>query len=138
MKKIPRLEITHHILCMVENKEKDKELFIDSYELANHLGVNQDKVRNTLSGLRKILITFIPVKKKGQKGIYVLYDETIPTHQKLLEQYVRYNINQVKTMYFNDIVKYLPIIKDEKLKNEIGQMYLTFDGEENGKPKNND
>lgn len=131
MKKIPRSEITSRILSMVENKEKDKELFIDSYELANHLGVNQDKVRNTLSGLRKILITFIPVKKKGQKGIYVLYDETIPTHQKLLEQYVRYNINQVKTMYFNDIVKYLPIIKDEKLKNEIGQMYLTFDGENN-------
>lgn len=129
MKKIPRLEITNHILRIVDNKDNDKELFIDSYELANHLGVSQDKVRNALSGLRKILVTFIPVKKKGQKGIYVLYDETIPTHQKLLEQYVRYNINQVKTMYFNDIVKYLPIIKDEKLKNEIGQMYLTFDGE---------
>lgn len=129
MKKIPRSEITNHILRIVDNKDNDKELFIDSYELANHLGVSQDKVRNALSGLRKILITFIPVKKKGQKGIYVLYDETIPTHQKLLEQYVRYNINQVKTMYFNDIVKYLPIIKDEKLKNEIGQMYLTFDGE---------
>lgn len=129
MKKIPRSEITNHILRIVDNKDNDKELFIDSYELANHLGVSQDKVRNTLSGLRKILVTFIPVKKKGQKGIYVLYDGQIPTHQKLLEQYVRYNINQVKTMYFNDIVKFLPIIKDEKLKNEIGQMYLTFDGE---------
>lgn len=133
MKKIPRSEITNHILRIVDSKDNDKELFIDSYELANHLGVSQDKVRNALSGLRKILITFIPVKKKGQKGIYVLYDGQIPTHQKLLEQYVRYNINQVKTMYFNDIVKYLPIIKDEKLKNEIGQMYLTFDGENNGK-----
>ena len=133
MKKISRSVIVDGILKFVERKEEGKELYLDSYELADWFGVNQDKVRNALSGLRHNLITFIPIKQKNKKGIYVLYDENNPKHHKLLEQYVRYNINQVKTMYFNNIVKYLPIIKDEKLKGEIGQMYFAFDKEnENG------
>ena len=131
MKRVPRENIRAAILEIIRFRDKNEELILDSFALANRLNVHQDKVRNELSRLRKQLIAFLPVKKKGQKGIYVLFDENNPKHHKLLNGYVRYNLNQVKTMYFNDIVKYLPILKDDKLKTEIGQMYFALGGDKN-------
>lgn len=61
----------------------------------------------------------------------MLVNEDNPKHQEYLKRYLEVNIKHIKTMYFNDVVKYLPIVKDEKLKKEIGQMYLAL-GETDG------
>ena len=122
MKRVAKNEITNAVLLLIEKRDKTKDLIVDSFELADQLGVNQDKVRKVFSELRRILIPFLAIKKKGHKGLYLYYEPDNPKHHPYLNRYIRMNINQVKTMYVNDIVKYLPIIKDEKLKNEIGQM----------------
>ena len=129
--KIPQDRITNTILEIVRFRAKDKELILDSYALASKFGVDQKRIRDVFSILRKRLISFLPIKKQGRKGLYVLFEEDNPKHQELLSKYVRSNLKHMRTMYFNDVVKYLPIIKDEKLKTDIGQMYLALKGENN-------
>ena len=129
--KIPQDRITNTILEIVRFRDKDKELILDSYALASKFGVDQKRIRDVFSILRKRLISFLPIKKQGRKGLYVLFEEDNPKHQELLSKYVRSNLKHMRTMYFNDVVKYLPIIKDEKLKTDIGQMYLALKGENN-------
>ena len=124
----PQKRILNEILEIVQFRNTSKELLIDSYAIASKLGVEQRQIRRAMSNLRKRLITFLPTHS-NVKGEYVLFDENNPTHQELLSKYVQTNIKHMRTMYFNDVVKYLPIIKDEKLKTEIGQMYLALKGE---------
>ena len=126
---VPQDRITNTILEIVRFRDKDKELILDSYALASKFGVDQKRIRDVFSILRKRLISFLPIKKQGKKGLYVLFEEDNPKHQELLSKYVRSNLKHMRTMYFNDVVKYLPIIKDEKLKTDIGQMYLALKGE---------
>lgn len=128
---VPQDRITNTILEIVRFRDKDKELILDSYALASKFGVDQKRVRDVFSILRKRLISFLPIKKQGHKGLYVLFEEDNPKHQELLSKYVRSNLKHMRTMYFNDVVKYLPIIKEESLKTEIGQMYLALKGEPN-------
>ena len=128
---VPQDRITNTILEIVRFRDKDKELILDSYALASKFGVDQKRIRDVFSILRKRLISFLPIKKQGKKGLYVLFEEDNPKHQELLSKYVRSNLKHMRTMYFNDVVKYLPIIKDEKLKTDIGQMYLALKGETN-------
>lgn len=130
MLRVPHERIDNTILEIIRFRDKDKELILDSYVLAGKLNVAQSKIRGSFSRLRKRLIPIVPMQKKGQKGLYVLVDEDNPKHQEYLKRYLEVNIKHIKTMYFNDVVKYLPIVKDEKLKKEIGQMYLAF-GETN-------
>lgn len=131
MLRIPHERIDNTILEIIRFRDKDKELILDSYALAGKLNVAQSKIRGSFSRLRKRLIPIVPMQKKGQKGLYVLVNEDNPKHQECLKRYLEVNIKHIKTMYFNDVVKYLPIVKDEKLKKEIGQMYLAL-GETNG------
>lgn len=124
----PQKRILNEILQIVQFRNTSKELLIDSYAIASKYNVEQKKVRDVFSYLRKQLITFLPTHS-NVKGEYVLFDEDNPTHQELLSKYVQTSIKHMRTMYFNDVVKYLSIIKDEKLKTEIGQMYLALKGE---------
>lgn len=133
MTRVPNERVDNAILGIVMSRDPKKELLLDSYAIANTLGVSQYKIRISFSRLRKRLIPFIPIKKTGHKGLYVYLDENNPQHQEYLKKYIRYIINQIRTMYFNDVVPYLPIVKDAKLKNEIGQMFMSLDGEKNGK-----
>lgn len=126
----PQKRIENTLLEIVRFRDKDKELILDSYVIASKLGVEQRQVRRAFSTLRKKLVTFLPIKSKS-KGMYVLFEEHNPLHQELLNKYVQTSIKHMRTMYFNDVVKYLPIIKDEKLKTDIGQMYLALKGETN-------
>lgn len=128
---VPQDRITNTILEIVRFRDKDKELILDSYALASKFGVDQRSIRLAFSTMRKKLVTFLPIKprKNSRKGLYVLFEEDNPKHQELLSKYVRSNLKHMRTMYFNDVVKYLPIIKDEKLKTDIGQMYLALKGE---------
>ena len=131
----PQKRIENTLLEIVRFRDKDKELIIDSYAIASKLGVEQRQIRRAMSNLRKRLITFMPTKAKGKgwrkKGLYLFLDENNPEHMQILTKYVQTSIKHMRTMYFNDVVKYLPIIKDDKLKNEIGQMYLALKGETN-------
>lgn len=130
MKRVPKENIKTAILEIIRFRDKNEELILDSFALANRLNVHQDKVRQLLSELRKCLIPFIPLKKKGYKGLYLYFEEDNPKHQPYLARYVKTNIKQIRKMYFNDVVLYLPIIKDDKLKTEIGQMYFALKGEQ--------
>jgi len=130
MLRVPHERIDNTILEIIRFRDKDKELILDSYALAGKLNVAQSKIRGSFSRLRKRLIPIVPMQKKGTRGLYVLVNEDNPKHQEYLKRYLEVNIKHIKTMYFNDVVKYLPIVKDEKLKKEIGQMYLAL-GEAN-------
>jgi len=130
MLRVPHERIDNTILEIIRFRDKDKELILDSYALAGKLNVAQSKIRGSFSRLRKRLIPIVPMQKKGTRGLYVLVNEDNPKHQEYLKRYLEVNIKHIKTMYFNDVVKYLPIVKDEKLKKEIGQMYLAL-GETN-------
>lgn len=130
MLRVPHERIDNTILEIIRFGDKDRELILDSYALAGKLNVAQSKIRGSFSRLRKRLIPIVPMQKKGTRGLYVLVNEDNPKHQEYLKRYLEVNIKHIKTMYFNDVVKYLPIVKDEKLKKEIGQMYLAL-GEAN-------
>ncbi len=130
MLRVPHERVDNTILEIIRFRDKDKELILDSYALAGKLNVAQSKIRGSFSRLRKRLIPIVPMQKKGTRGLYVLVNEDNPKHQECLKRYLEVNIKHIKTMYFNDVVKYLPIVKDEKLKKEIGQMYLAL-GEAN-------
>lgn len=129
--KVPQERITNTLLEIIRFRDKEKELIIDSYAMANKLGVTEYRVRKSLSNLSGKLISFLPLRKTGHKGLYVLYEENNPKHQQMLEKNVEMNRKQIITMYYNRVVKYVPIIKDEKLKNNIGQMYFALKGETN-------
>ncbi len=131
MLRVPHERIDNTILEIIRFRDKDRELILDSYALAGKLNVAQSKIRGSFSRLRKRLIPIVPMQKKGTRGLYVLVNEDNPKHQEYLKRYLEVNIKHIKTMYFNDVVKYLPIVKDEKLKKEIGQMYLAL-GETDG------
>ena len=120
------------IEAVIRTKFEEGIVYIESYELAKELNTHQRQVRKALSNMRKKLITFIPIKTIDA-GTYKAYREENVEDQALLEAYVRRNIKAIRTMYFNDVVLFLPIIKDNKLINEIGQIQMAFDeGETHG------
>ena len=127
--KVPQERITNTLLEIIRFRDKKEELVLDSFAIANKLNVAECRVRKSFSILRGQLIMFLPLRKTGHKGLYVLYEETNPKHQEMLKKNLNMNIKQIKTIYFNDVVKYLPIVKDVKLINEIGQMYFALGGE---------
>jgi hypothetical protein len=131
MLRVPHERIDNTILEIIRFRDKNQDLILDSYALAGKLNVQQDRIRNSFSRLRKRMIPISPMRKKGQKGLYILVEENNPKHHEYLEHSVNYNIKQIKTMYFNNVVKYLPIIKDEKTRKLVGELDLVFKGESN-------
>ena len=112
-------------LCNIYDKKYIlPTVYISSYEVAYIMGVSHRTVRKALSNLRKRMFIMLPV---GRDGMYVKYDESKEWLQERMESYVRNNIRHIRTMYFNDVVKFIPIIKDQTLLNKIGQVQMLLD-----------
>ena len=107
-------------------EEVKYSIVLDSKAFAKSIGASHRNVRKVLSEMRKRLFIMLPLKA-NKSGLYILFDENIEGHQEMLEQYVKSNIKHLQTRYFNDVVKFLPIIKDQKLIKKIGQIQMILD-----------
>lgn len=99
-------------------------------DLASLFGVNERTVRKVVKDLHKkmILTTF---SVKGDSGTYIVYDPKNKDHDILFANEISKQYKHWKTYYFNNIVKYLPILKDENLKNKFGQIEMILKEVEN-------
>lgn len=116
-------------------KMTKQELIIDTFIVARYLDTTQRVVRKVLSELRNDMIIFLPLKSEKNRGIYFLFNEEDWMHNRLLEEYVKTITKSLRTQYFNDVVKLKKIIRDEKIKNEIGQLQAEL-GDEQWKTMN--
>lgn len=116
-------------------KMTKQELIIDTFIVARYLDTSQRVVRKVLSELRNDMIIFLPLKNEKNRGIYFLFNEEDWMHNRLLEEYVKTITKSLRTQYFNDVVKLKKIIRDEKIKNDIGQLQAEL-GDEQWKTMN--
>lgn len=116
-------------------KMTKQELIIDTFIVARYLDTSQRAVRKVLSELRNDMVIFLPLKSEKNRGIYFLFNEEDLMHNRLLEEYVKTITKSLRTQYFNDVVKLKKIIRDEKIKNEIGQLQAEL-GDEQWKTMN--
>ena len=125
--KVSTKDVEQKIIDLCNTYDKKYTLptvIISSYEVAYIMKVSHRTVRKALSNLRKRMFIMMPV---GRDGMYVKYDENKEWLQERMESYVRSNIRHIRTMYFNDVVKFMPIIKDQTLLNKIGQVQMLLD-----------
>lgn len=106
------------------------ELILDSYYIADKLMTTQRQVRAVLSELRKDMSVITYSRRiTGRKGLYVLYDETNQTHQREFARVIECRLKEFKSLYFNNIVKYLPILKEDKMIHKLNMITLALQGE---------
>ena len=101
-------------------------LYIDTQFMAELFNTNERLVRRVLSELNhQGKIRSFPARTK--KGTYAIYDESIEEHRICYAKEKERVYKAWKTMYFNQVVKALPHIRDEKMIRELKQLRLVLE-----------
>lgn len=101
-------------------------LYINTYFVADMFGTSERTVREVLAKLNhEGKIRNFPARTK--KGTYAIYDESIEEHRECYAKEKEKVYKAWKTMYFNQVVKALPHIKNEKMIRELHQLRLILE-----------
>ena len=123
LRRVDHHKAIHHIFS-------NEELVLDSYEIAEQMNCDQREVRRVLSDLRKEMkVVNFSRRIKGRKGLYVVYDEYNPKHREQFAKIVEQRYKEWNSLYFNNIVKYIPMLKEEKLIHKLKQTQIALERE---------
>lgn len=103
-----------------------KVILIDKFDMMRVLGCSDRTARKAFSSLRKEGVYYTPMR--NPLGMYRLVgtDEQI----RDAEKYAWRIIKTIQSLSRDDLRPILPLIKDEKLRNKIGQAQLIEDEKE--------
>lgn len=100
--------------------------FIDKDYYVRMFNVDERLPRQAISELSREGIIYLPT---GTKGIYERYYESDYKKAELIARRIQ---KSLRTQYFNRLIPLMPLIKDKKLRAEIGQMQLILQESEKG------
>lgn len=98
--------------------------YVDKLYLAMVLNTDERMIRRAFSELRKEMIIFIPERNALRSGIYLLHKDGVTDDQ--LAGYVKERLSSLRTEYFNDVVRFLGVLKDQTLINDIKQIQMDW------------
>jgi ribosomal protein S25 len=125
---IRRANMPKKIVDQIKKDIRDSGLnFIEKDYYVRMYNVDERVPRQAISELSKEGIIYLPT---GTKGVYKRYLES---DYKEAERIARRIQKSLRTIYFNRLVPLMPLIKDKKLREELGQMQLVLQESEKGK-----